>query len=90
MYVYSITALERDYDWKGLCIEPNPMYWRNLSYRSCTVVAAIVGSADHRNQQVYFRFNAGTHGGIADQGFDNNRRWQKESQLGATVPLSGE
>ncbi|KAL7556850.1 hypothetical protein ACA910_016322 [Epithemia clementina (nom. ined.)] len=81
-------ALEQEYQWSGLCIEPNPMYWKNLSYRTCTVVGAIVGSPSDRNQEVFFRFNAGTHGGIADEGFDNNKRWQRHSQLDSTVPLS--
>jgi hypothetical protein len=37
-------SLERYGQWKGLCIEPNPMYWHDLSrYRTCQMVAAIVG-----------------------------------------------
>ena len=94
-------ALEQGYQWNGLCIEPNPWYWKNLSYRTCTVVAAVVGGSrsigprsevqnqQRNNTEVYFRFDAGTHGGIADEGFDNNRRWQKHSQLASTVPLLG-
>lgn len=79
-------ALERSLDWNGLCIEPNPIYWKNLSYRTCTVVGAVVGGAQ-RQEDVYFRYEAGTHGGIADEGFDNNRRWQKSSQHESMVPL---
>jgi hypothetical protein len=38
-------SLERYWGWKGVCIEPNPIYWHNLSaYRSCTKIAAVVGS----------------------------------------------
>lgn len=37
--------------------------------------------------EVYFRFEAGDHGGIADDGFDNGKRWQRHSVLKYTVPL---
>lgn len=78
-------ALERRYDWQGLCIEPNPRYWKNLTYRHCQTVGAIVGAT--RDEHVYFRFQAGEYGGIAAEGFDNNARWQRESVLQSTVTL---
>jgi len=31
-------ALERDYDWRGLCIEANHGPLRGLAHRACTVV----------------------------------------------------
>ncbi len=69
-----------------MCIEPNPVYWKNLSYyRSCHTVAAVVGA--ERMQPVYFRYEAGDHGGIADEGFDNGKRWQRSSELAYTVTL---
>lgn len=38
-------ALERYYHWRGVCIEPNPVYWHNLTtFRTCTTVAAVVGA----------------------------------------------
>ena len=38
-------SLERDWGWNGVCIEPNPIYWHNLSaFRSCDTIAAVVGS----------------------------------------------
>lgn len=77
-------ALERR-GWQGLCIEPNSIYWSNLTKRKCHIVGAVVGQA--RNEQVYFRFEAGDHGGIAGDGFDNGRRWQRSSQLVRTVRL---
>ena len=40
-----------------------------------------------RHTEVYFRFKAGAHGGIADAGFDNGKRWQKESHKLYTIPL---
>ena len=80
-------TLERDYQWKGLCVEPNPIYWYNLThYRpNCKLVAAVVGQ--HRMEKVHFRYNAGDHGGIADQEFDNGPKFKKESQQEYTVSL---
>jgi hypothetical protein len=37
--------------------------------------------------EVYFRFEAGDHGGIAGDGFDNGRRWQAKSERRYTVTL---
>ena len=41
----------------------------------------------HTHTEVYFRFEAGDHGGIADEGFDNGKRWQRSSERRYTVPL---
>jgi hypothetical protein len=79
-------SLEVNAQWRGLCIEPNPMYWYNLTYyRTCDVVAAVVGKT--RMEPMYFRYDAEEHGGIAGDRFDNNRRWQRNSLLQYTVPL---
>lgn len=78
-------ALERHYEWQGLCIEPNPAYWYNLTFRECQTIGAVVGQ--ERMEQVYFRFDAGDHGGIAGPGFDNGKRWQKSSRKTYTVTL---
>lgn len=79
-------ALERYYGWKGVCIEPNPIYWKNLSsFRSCDIVAAVVGR--HRMDEVHFRFEGAEYGGIAAEGFDNNQKFQSRSVLQYTVTL---
>jgi FkbM family methyltransferase len=78
-------SLERNLQWSGLCIEPNPLYWANLTYRDCQVVAAIVGS--QRMEEVFFRFNAGDHSGIAGEGFDNGKHLQRQSEPKYTVTL---
>lgn len=80
-------ALERFYGWQGLCIEPNPLYWYNLSHHRprCRIVAAVVGA--RRLEPVWFRHEAGDHGGIAGNGFDNGPRWQRSSLPEYTVPL---
>ena len=77
--------LETRYGWKGICIEPNPEYWERLSFRECQVVAAVVGNT--RMEQVFFRFDAGDHGGIAGDGFDNGPRFKGQSSPRYTVTL---
>jgi hypothetical protein len=52
-------VLER-HGWKGLCIEPNPVYWYGLSHRKCTVVGALMAGTKQK-VQVKFR---GVFGGI--------------------------
>jgi hypothetical protein len=44
-YISNTYALERYYDWTGLCIEANPQYWVSLArYRTnCQIVSAVVG-----------------------------------------------
>mmetsp|Transcript_53059 Transcript_53059/g.60085 ORF Transcript_53059/g.60085 Transcript_53059/m.60085 type:complete len:339 (-) Transcript_53059:430-1446(-) len=73
-------SLERRYEWRGLCIEPNPTYWRNLTfYRDCSVVAAVVGQ--NRMEEVQFHFDlwGGVGGGIVGSGFDNKPSREKTS-----------
>jgi hypothetical protein len=79
--------LERDYHWKGLCIEPNPMYWHNLThYRpNCQLVGAVVGA--HRMDMVDFLFTAGDHGGILGTKFDNGLKFKSKSKVEYTVTL---
>jgi hypothetical protein len=84
-------ALERDHGWRGLCIEPNPIYWAGLSYRKCDVVAGVVGRT--RMEEVLFKFSSkGPLGGIVGAHFKNkevNEREQAvhEAQRRYTVTL---
>jgi hypothetical protein len=79
--------LERDYGWQGLCIEPNPVYWYNLThYRpNCQLVGAVVGRTTM--EQVPFRYSGNEHGGIAGDGFDNGKRWKQKSTYEYTISL---
>lgn len=77
-------ALER-HGWNGLCIEPNPTYWFDLSRRRCQVVAAVVSQL--RNERVRFNFNAYALGGIVGDGLDNGKDKEEGSVQVRTVPL---
>lgn len=76
-------ALERNLQWNGLCIEANPRYWRDLSFRDCQVVGAVVGK--RRDEQIQFEFGIGWNGGIVNKDFDNTQATQANTFY--TVPL---
>ena len=86
-YLSNTYILERDYQWEGLCIEPNPMYWYNLThYRpDCQIVGAIIGQTT--DDIINFRYGAKEHGGIVGDEFDNSPRWKKESKQEYTISL---
>ena len=75
-------ALERQLDWSGLCIEANPEYWRDLTFRRCQVVGAAIGKS--RMERVKFSLNE-EFGGIIGNGFDN-----KEKEVHPFKKRSGE
>jgi hypothetical protein len=66
--------LEQQHHWNGICVEPNPRYWRKLTYRRCHLAAAVVGKT--RMEQVQFKLHDGSRrapsGGIEGLGFDND------------------
>lgn len=65
-------VLEQKYGWKGLCIEPNPVYTPTYSHRTCRLVQAVVGPDDGLKVEFNFR---GVMGGII--GFDNRNSTTK-------------
>jgi len=64
---------EQFHKWQGICIEPNPMYLKDLlSYRKCKVFTCAVGVTD--GEKMTFRYHHGdngVYGGIVGEGFDN-------------------
>mmetsp|Transcript_47075 Transcript_47075/g.114900 ORF Transcript_47075/g.114900 Transcript_47075/m.114900 type:complete len:362 (-) Transcript_47075:1738-2823(-) len=78
-------SLERYFGWNGLCIEPNPTYWYNLThYRPrCTIVSAVLGT--RTGQVMDFLYSGNEHGGIVGAMFDNTRK--KDSVQEYTITL---
>ena len=61
--------LEKLYGWRGICIEPNPIFFKKLlKNRICNKENAVVTDLD--NSKVEFVFNGGI-GGIIGEDFDN-------------------
>jgi Methyltransferase FkbM domain len=82
-------ALESNFDWKGLCIEPNPFYWFRLSFRKCHAVGTFVGARnlDEVNVKLGFSKVAGPYSGIVGDGFDNKKASGDEAQRRYTASL---
>ena len=81
-------ALESQFGWTGLCLEPNERYWPGLAYRTCTVVGAVVGNTTM--DQVAFKFpkEKAPKGGIVGKEFDNHEVGEKgETRQRYTVTL---
>jgi hypothetical protein len=68
--------LEAD-GWRGLCIEPNPIYWFRLAHRKCDIVGAFVGGHDLDLVDVSLANKA--LGGIIGKEMDNKRSSSKSS-----------
>ena len=81
---FSNTAmLESTLHWNGICIEPNPKYWKRLAYRKCQFVGAVVGA--HDDDVVSFLFND-VFGGI--QGLRNGKYGNPTDSKGAKMEKS--
>jgi hypothetical protein len=66
--------------WKGLCMEPNPMYWYRLAaYRQCTIVGAFVGGTED-GKEVDVILSNHVYGGIVGEGFDNQKEKAEEKR----------
>jgi hypothetical protein len=74
LWASNTLMFERNFGWRGLCIEGNHYYWYRLAFRvNCTVIGAIVGQQDgeERNIALSFDKGQGPFSGIAGKDFDN-------------------
>ena len=87
-FLSSTYALERKFNWTGLCIEPNTMHWWGLSQqRKCQLVGAVIGqkSMDIVKFRVKNVDGVGGHGGIIQKGTMNEGAPDSESESFVTV-----
>lgn len=64
--------LEKKYQWDGICIKPNPGFYRSLQRRrKCHCVQSVVYEGVY---EVDFRIDNGQLGGIVSDTMDNNER----------------
>ena len=67
-------SLEQNFGWKGICIEPNPIYWYRLSFRNCHVIGSIVGGETNVEVSVVLgESHRGPYSGIVGKEFDNKK-----------------
>ena len=80
-------SLETFYDWSGLCLEPNSMYWSGLAYRKCHVIAAVVGNTTMEEVEFQFSREKAPKSGIVGNAFDNKHVKAGETQRRYTASL---
>ena len=79
-------TLERQFGWRGLCIEANPHYMRGYLHRTCQLVQAVAGPRE--DEAVSFKFSNGAYGGVVGDGFDNRGGTEKDSTSLQTVSVA--
>jgi FkbM family methyltransferase len=63
--------LEKDLEWNGICIEPNPQFFNKLKQnRKCHLTDIVIDK--YNDKEVEFRIDNGELGGIVDEDTDNN------------------
>lgn len=76
--------LERELNWDGICIEPNPQYYDKLKKnRKCNVTDVVIDKAN--DIEIKFRIDNGELGGIVDIDTDNNYKYRGEQLKKATI-----
>ena len=71
VHISNTYALETNFGWSGICIEPNPVYWESLAFRQCQVVAAVVGNRTRDTVLFKYPKRAAPRGGIVGPEFEN-------------------
>lgn len=89
-FLSSTYSLEKNFNWTGVCIEPNSDHWWGLSQgRKCQVVGAVIGQKTM--DEVKFRVKnidgVGGHGGIIAHGMKNKNAPASDSKAFYTVML---
>ena len=74
----SNTLLLEENGWKGLCIEPNPIYWYRLAHRKCEVVGTFVGGKNDM-KEVDVSLTNEEEGGIVGEEMDNRKVNNKQT-----------
>lgn len=76
--------LEKQLNWKGICIEPNPNYYEKLKKnRNCNITNIVVDK--HNDIEINFRIDNGELGGIVDNNTDNNYKYRGNELKKATI-----
>jgi hypothetical protein len=76
-------VLEKHFGWGGLCIEPNPVFYKKLlANRDCLADSTVVSD---RPEVIDFRIDNGQLGGIVADDTDNNLNTRGEQLPNATI-----
>ena len=75
--------LEKDLNWNGICIEPNPKYREELEEKEAQLCYHVI---DYKNDHIVnFRTDNEGAGGIVDSDTDNNYKTRGEELKSATI-----
>jgi len=87
VHISNTFAMERDYDWSGVCIDANYYVWEDLARRKCTVVAAAVGR--EINEEIPFKYRSAgdeaAYGGLIKEGMKQEHRTANEGTVFTTT-----
>ena len=73
--INNTVLLEKHFGWKGVCIEPNPGFFKRLKQnRKCDVVNHVIDGEN--DLTVSFRVDNGEGGGIVAEDTDNNYKYR--------------
>ena len=76
-------TLEKEYNWTGICIEPNPVFFEQLrAHRDCVCIQAAISN---QIEKVNFRVDNGQLGGIVADDLDNCERIRGEQLKTAEI-----
>lgn len=76
--------LEKQLNWNGICIEPNPYYYKYLKKnRNCDVTDIVVDKTN--DVEIDFRIDNGELGGIVDEDTDNNYKYRGHQLIKARI-----
>lgn len=78
-------VLERDYGWRGICVEPQANHWKGLLHRKCVAVAAVVGDETGGTVEFDSRQGNGVAGVVSDD-TPNRVGHGGGSELGGEAP----
>ena len=87
VHISNTFAMERDYDWSGVCIDANYFVWEDLARRKCIVVAAAVGKTI--NEEIPFKFRSpgkeAAYAGLIKEGMSQAHRTPNEGTVFTTT-----
>lgn len=85
-------ALERDYGWHGIAIEPNPVYWAGLVHRpQAHIVAAVVAGQQRDTRAFRFPKEKAPQGGLVSATQNSQAQSHQDNaeiQMQPTVSLA--
>lgn len=76
--------LERDLNWNGICIEPNPTFYNKLKANRKSIITDMVVDK-FNNVEIDFRIDNGELGGIVDEDTDNNNKYRSNQLKTANI-----